>query len=80
MPKEKILVIGACGQIGVELVLALRREYGPGQVIAADLKSESMVLKTSGPFVHLDCLNREGLAGIIASVMEWMCAACVIRA
>lgn len=36
MKPTKILVIGACGQIGTELTLALRERYGPRQVIAAD--------------------------------------------
>ncbi|MFN7593172.1 MAG: NAD-dependent epimerase, partial [Bacteroidota bacterium] len=35
---ETILVIGACGQIGSELTLALREHY---QVIASDLKDPS---------------------------------------
>ena len=33
MVKEKILVIGASGQIGVELTLALRKIYGNSNVI-----------------------------------------------
>lgn len=37
MNKEKILVTGACGQIGTELILALRDKYGEDQVIAADI-------------------------------------------
>ena len=32
MAKEKILIIGASGQIGVELTLALRKIYGNGNV------------------------------------------------
>ena len=38
MVREKILVIGASGQIGVELTLALRKIYGATQVIASDLR------------------------------------------
>lgn len=34
---EKILVIGASGQIGTELVTALRKKHEPGWVIAADV-------------------------------------------
>jgi NAD(P)-dependent dehydrogenase (short-subunit alcohol dehydrogenase family) len=40
MAKEKILVIGASGQIGVELTLALRKIYGDSAVIASDLREE----------------------------------------
>ena len=35
---NKILVIGAAGQIGTELVLSLRQSKGADNVIAADLK------------------------------------------
>ncbi|KKR64935.1 MAG: NAD-dependent epimerase/dehydratase, partial [Parcubacteria group bacterium GW2011_GWF1_40_5] len=50
---EKILVIGACGQIGVELTLALREKYGNENVIASDIREESEILKGTGPFVVL---------------------------
>jgi nucleoside-diphosphate-sugar epimerase len=51
-----ILVTGALGQIGSELVPALRARYGADNVIATDLK----VLPPSGaaaiaPYDHLDC-------------------------
>src|ERR671933_269372 len=59
--KEKILVIGASGQIGVELTLALRKIYGEGKVIASDLREENALLKGTGPYVSLDVMNREML-------------------
>ncbi|HVY75902.1 MAG TPA: NAD-dependent epimerase/dehydratase family protein [Puia sp.] len=55
----KILVIGACGQIGTELTLALRQRYGGEQVVAADLKRESDLLKGGGPFLPLDIMDRQ---------------------
>lgn len=61
MLKEKILVIGACGQIGVELTLALRKIYGGAQVIASDLREENELLKGTGPYVSMDVMNKEML-------------------
>ena len=61
MVKEKVLVIGASGQIGVELTLALRRIYGNANVVASDLREENELLKGSGPYVSLDVMNKEML-------------------
>src|SRR6185436_17908169 len=61
MAKEKILVIGASGQIGVELTLALRENYGGSNVIASDLREENELLKGSGPYVSIDVMNKEML-------------------
>jgi nucleoside-diphosphate-sugar epimerase len=59
--KERILVIGACGQIGVELTLALRSMYGASNVIASDLRNEHPLLQGTGPYVSLDVMNKEML-------------------
>jgi nucleoside-diphosphate-sugar epimerase len=56
---NKILVIGASGQIGTELTLALRQEFGGEMVIAADLKREADLLKGTGPFLPLDIMDKE---------------------
>lgn len=61
MVKEKILVIGASGQIGVELTLALRKMYGNANVVASDLREENDLLKGTGPYVSLDVMNKEML-------------------
>jgi len=61
MQKEKILVIGASGQIGVELTLALRKIYGNANVVASDLREENDLLKGTGPYVSLDIMNKEML-------------------
>lgn len=61
MVREKILVIGASGQIGVELTLALRKMYGSSNVIASDLREENDLLKGTGPYVSLDVMNKEML-------------------
>jgi nucleoside-diphosphate-sugar epimerase len=61
MAKEKILVIGASGQIGVELTLALRNIYGRANVVASDLREENELLRGTGPYVSLDVMNKEML-------------------
>lgn len=61
MIKEKILVIGASGQIGVELTMALRNLYGNNNVVASDLREENPLLRGTGPYVSLDVMNKEML-------------------
>ena len=61
MIKDKILVIGASGQIGVELTLALRKIYGNTNVVASDLREENDLLKGTGPYVSIDVMNKEML-------------------
>ncbi|RYD94346.1 MAG: NAD-dependent epimerase/dehydratase family protein, partial [Sphingobacteriales bacterium] len=61
MKQEKILVIGASGQIGVELTLALRQRYGAQNVIASDLREQNPLLEGTGPYVSMDVMNKEML-------------------
>src|SRR5687767_4598910 len=61
MIREKILVIGASGQIGVELTIALRRIYGNANVVASDLREQNPLLEGTGPYVSLDVMNKEML-------------------
>jgi nucleoside-diphosphate-sugar epimerase len=63
--KEKILVIGACGQVGVELTTELRRLYGSNNVIASDLRDEHELLKGTGPYISCDVMNKEMLHVLI---------------
>ena len=65
MPKY-ILIIGACGQIGTELTLALREKYGNDQVIASDIREGNDELMQSGPFEILDATNYDNLEEVIA--------------
>lgn len=61
MVKDKILVIGASGQIGVELTLGLRKIYGNANVVASDLREQNPLLEGTGPYVSLDVMNKEML-------------------
>jgi len=58
---EKILVIGAAGQIGSELTLALRKVYGDANVYATDIKDAPDDIKNSGPFQLLDVMDDKRL-------------------
>jgi nucleoside-diphosphate-sugar epimerase len=63
--KDSIFVIGARGQIGSELVPALRRQYGAFRVVAADrMPAENGPLK-AGPYEQLDVLDRAALGALI---------------
>jgi len=58
---EKILVIGANGQIGTELVNALRQIHGADSVIASDIKSPIYAIRHSGPFELVNVLDKDNL-------------------
>ena len=64
---RKILVIGACGQIGTELVLALREKIGNDLVIAADLKDNCPTSLANGPYQKMDILDRESVRDFVIS-------------
>ncbi|MEP5256169.1 MAG: NAD-dependent epimerase/dehydratase family protein [Winogradskyella arenosi] len=54
---SKILIIGACGQIGTELTAKLRELHGVDNVIASDINTRNLDLVNAGPFVILDAKN-----------------------
>lgn len=58
---EKILVIGAAGQIGSELVLALRKKFGNENVFATDIKEPPADVLEGGPFQILDVMDNNRL-------------------
>jgi nucleoside-diphosphate-sugar epimerase len=63
---EKILVIGAGGQIGTELVLALIEKYGKANVIASDIKETAPEALEGTNYVQLDVLNEDLLRKVVA--------------
>lgn len=62
---EKSLVIGAAGQIGVELILELGRMYGSENVIGADIRPPQNPELEGLPFEHLNILNEEQLEQVL---------------
>lgn len=61
----KILIIGAGGQIGTELVLTLRKMKGSENVIAADIRETCPDVINNGPYVKMDALDREFVRAFI---------------
>ena len=62
---RRILVTGACGQIGSELSLALREKHGAERVIITDIAEPPADLRDSGPFEFLDVTQRGAIAAIV---------------
>ena len=61
---KRILVVGAGGQIGSELVPYLRSIYGASNVVATDVKHNA-VLAEAGPFESLDALDAKQYAELV---------------
>ena len=62
---RKILITGSLGQIGTELTMFLREQYGNDNVIASDLTNNGPEnVLTSGPFESLDILDAKKMAEI----------------
>ncbi len=64
---SKIIVLGACGQIGTELVCALRKKYGENEVVAADIKEECPPIISNGTYVKMDIIHRDIIREYIIS-------------
>jgi len=62
MTAETILIIGANGQIGLELAEELRNIYGESKVICADIKK---LQNQVGPYENLDIMDRNGVYEVI---------------
>ncbi|MFC5194406.1 NAD-dependent epimerase/dehydratase family protein [Bizionia hallyeonensis] len=59
--KSKILIIGACGQIGSELTYKLREIHGHDNVIASDISYGNLDIVNSGIFEILDAQDSTSL-------------------
>lgn len=58
---KKIMVTGALGQIGSELIMKLRSEYGADNVLATDIRHVASNVTESGPFEILDVTDAKGM-------------------
>ncbi|HBH99997.1 MAG TPA: L-threonine 3-dehydrogenase [Flavobacterium sp.] len=61
----KILIIGACGQIGTELTQQLRKLYGTENVIASDIRKLNNDVVNDGIFEVLNALDFNQIEHII---------------
>lgn len=62
--KETILVIGANGQIGTELVTTLRARHGDSAVVACDIRRPDYDTQNEGPFEFLNVLDKERISAV----------------
>ena len=71
----RVLITGASGQIGTELVPYLRAKYGNENVIASDVKLPVFGRETSnqGPFVFLDVCDYNSIARVCMEYqIDWI--------
>jgi nucleoside-diphosphate-sugar epimerase len=61
----KILIIGACGQIGTELTQKLRKMYGTENVIASDIRKLNTDVVNSGPFEVVNALDFNQIENLV---------------
>ena len=56
---KKIMITGALGQIGSELITKLRKEYGSDNILATDIRNIASPVSENGPFEILDVTDGE---------------------
>lgn len=61
---ENILVLGACGQVGTDLIDALRGLYPTSSVIASDIRKPDDAFWDVSPFELVDVLDKRRLSEI----------------
>ena len=66
---DVILVLGASGQIGIELTQELRILYGNKNVIASDIRKGNQKMMASGPFEIIDATDKETILVIILELL-----------
>jgi len=64
---NKILVIGAAGQIGSELTIELRKRFGDTNIIAGDIKDAPVDVMQGGPFETIDVMDSNRITEIVNS-------------
>ena len=62
---EKNLVIGASGQLGIELTIGLQERFGIESVVATDIKKGGYELANRSEFIQLDATDFNALRKVI---------------
>lgn len=62
---DKILIIGACGQLGTELTAKLRALKGQEHVIASDLRDVPVPLIADGIYEQLDIMDKNAFQEVL---------------
>jgi len=62
---KRILVTGALGQIGSELVMALRERYGAETVVASDIRIPPRGARHTGTFEYVDCTELRQIQEVV---------------
>ena len=64
--EKRILVTGALGQIGSELVTELRDRFGPDRVVASDIRVVQLDdIDSDGPFEYIDCTRQREIQDVV---------------
>ena len=63
--KSRILIIGACGQIGTELTMALSKRFGKDKIVASDIREGNEMMMKSAHFELLDATDLEAVEDVI---------------
>ena len=63
--KKRILIIGASGQIGTELAIRLRAQYGIHKVVTSDIRKNDGLQLDEGPFEILDAMDYKAVEDVI---------------
>jgi nucleoside-diphosphate-sugar epimerase len=65
MKEEKILILGACGQLGRELTVALKEKYGKKAIVATDRLETAKAKVKEVKYIRLDVTNKAHLQLVI---------------
>jgi len=63
--KSRILIIGACGQIGTELTVALSKRFGKDKIVASDIREGNEMIMKNAHFELLDATDLEVVEDVI---------------